>query len=327
MHEGEVDIDAALVEALIAAQFSSLAHLPVRAIGETGTVNAIYRLGDDLCVRLPRLRDWSDTGDRELTWLPRLAFHLTVPIPEPVERGVPGCGYPFGWAIYRWIDGIPYDPTTDPATPQTPDDSSLAADLAAFVVELRRVDPAGAPPAGRRPLAELDQVTRAAIDGCGDAVDRAAAVAAWDRALEAPAWDGTPVWIHNDLLPTNLLVDPSTAVLAPDTTAMAVRSGASSPTPPLRPSAAPPRLAAVLDFGSCGGGDPAADVVPAWSVFGPAGRATYRAALEVDDGTWERARGYALHQAALIIPYYATTNPAFATLAARTVRQVVADRA
>lgn len=321
MHDGEVDIDVALVEALIAAQFPELAELPVRPIPEAGTVNAIFRLGDDLCVRLPRVRDWSDTGDRELTWLPRLARHLTVPIPEPVERGVPGCGYPFGWAIYRWIDGSPYDPTS----PQTPDDSSLAADLTAFVLELRRVDPAGAPPAGRRPLAELDEVTRAAINACGSAIDGEAATAAWDRALDAPGWDGTPTWIHNDLLPTNLLTRPTLAEPVPDSTALAVRSGATSPTSDPKPPSPIPRLAAVLDFGSCGTGDPAADAVPAWSVFGPAGRAVYRAALEMDEGSWARACGYALHQAALIIPYYATTLPAFAMLGARTIGQVLAD--
>lgn len=322
MHDDEVDIDVAVVEALVATQFPGLADLPIRTIPEAGTVNAIYRLGDDLCVRLPRLRDWSATGDRELTWLPVLAPQLTLPIPEPVGRGSPGCGYPFGWAIYRWIDGTPYDPhpdtDTDTDNASAPaDDTQLADDLAAFVLELRRVDTTGAPPAGRRPLAELDDATRAAIDACGDAIDRAAATAAWDRALEAPAWDGAPVWIHNDLLPTNLLVDTSPE-LAPESVVRATESGASSPI-------STSRLAAVIDFGGAGAGDPAADVVPAWSVFGPVGRAAYRAALGVDDGTWARARGYALHQAALIIPYYAATNPAFVTMAVRTVGQVLAD--
>lgn len=316
MHEGEVAIDAALVEALVAAQFPALAHLPVRPIEEAGTVNAIFRLGDDLCVRLPRVRAWSDTGDRELTWLPWLAPQLTLPIPVPVERGEPGCGYPFGWAVYRWIDGTPYQPDDRPGAA---DDTALAAALAAFVLELRRIDVAGAPPAGRRPLAELDEVTRVAIDACGGDVDRDVTTAAWDRALDAPAWDGASTWIHNDLLPTNLLVDLTTAELAPDSVVLTAESGASSP------GSAAPRLAAVIDFGGCGAGDPAADVVPAWSVFGAAGRGAYRSALEVDDGTWARARGYALHQAALIIPYYATTNPGFVTMARRTVRQVLSD--
>ncbi len=324
MHEGEVRIDAALVERLVADQLPHLADRPIRTIPATGTMNAIYRLGDDLCVRLPRLKDSADRGERELHWLPRLARHLTLPIPEPVATGAPGAGYPFRWAVYRWIDG------TTRADHPTGDETQLAADLAAFVLELRAIDTTAAPragrrplaqldaatraaiaasgdeierheataapPAGRRPLAQLDGATRAAIAASGDEIDRHAVTAAWDRALTAPAWDGERAWIHNDLLPTNLLVEPSTG-----------------------------RLSAVIDFGGAGAGDPAGDVVPAWSVFGPTGRDPYRAALGVDDGTWARARGYALHQAALIIPYYAGTNPGLVSVALRTIGQVLGD--
>jgi len=102
------------------------------------------------------------------------------------------------------------------------------------------------------------------------------------------------VWIHADLLRPNLLV-------------------------------AGGRIRAVIDFGGAGAGDPATDVIPAWAVFGPAGRAAFREALDVDDGTWRRARGIALHQAAALIPYYAVSNPAFAALGRRTVEQVIAD--
>ena len=87
------------------------------------------------------------------------------------------------------------------------------------------------------------------------------------------------------------------------------------------------RLRAVIDFGGVGLGDPATDVIPAWAVFGPAGRAAFRDALAVDDGTWNRARGIALHQAAALIPYYAVSNPTFAALGQRTVEQVLADPA
>lgn len=292
MHEGEVHIVAALVERLVADQLPHLADRPVRTIPATGTMNAIYRLGDDLCVRLPRLKDSADRGDRELYWLPRLARHLTLPIPEPVATGAPGPGYPFRWAVYRWIDG------TTRAEYPTGDETQLAAGLAAFVLELRAIDTTAAPRAGRRPLAQLDAATREAIAASGDEIDRPAATAAWDRALAAPAWDGERAWIHNDLLPTNLLVEPRTG-----------------------------RLCAVIDFGGAGAGDPAADLVPAWSVFGPTGRDAYRAALDVDDATWARARGYALHQAALIIPYYAGTNPGLVAVALRTVGQVLDDDA
>ncbi len=289
MHDGEVDIDAGLVGRLVAAQFPRLAGLPVSAVQPAGTVNAIYRLGDHLCARLPRVQSWAQDLDREWHWLPKLAPGLSLRVPEPVAKGSPASCYPFCWAIYRWIDGRPY------ADELVGDERQAAGDLAQFVTELRRMDPvAGAPRGGRRPLRELDAVTRAAIESARDVIDSAAAVAAWERALEAPAWDGTRVWVHADLLRPNLLVDGG-------------------------------RICAVIDFGGAGTGDPAADVIAAWSVFGQAGRETFRAALDVDDCTWNRARGYALHQAAMIIPYYPDTNPGFVALAKRTVEEVLAD--
>jgi aminoglycoside phosphotransferase (APT) family kinase protein len=289
MHEGELDIGAELVGRLVAAQFPRLAGLPIRAVQPTGTVNAIYRLGDDLCTRLPRVRTYADDLEDEWRWLPWLAPRLPLRIPEPVAKGRPASGYPFPWAIYRWISGQPY------ADELIGDERQAARDLARFVAELRRIDPpAGAPRGGRRPLRELDAVTRAAIESARDVIDADAATAAWERALEAPAWEGTPVWLHGDLLRPNLLVGGG-------------------------------RLCAVIDFGSTGVGDPAADVVAAWSVLGRSGRATFRRALGVADGTWNRARGYALHQAALIIPYYPETNPGFVALAKRTVEEVLAD--
>jgi len=272
----------------VAVQFPALAGLPVRAVRSTGTVNAIYRLGDDLCARLPRLQRYTGDLVDELRWLPWLAPHLSLPVPEPVAVGRPAGGYPFPWAIYRWIDGQPY------ADELVDDERQAAADLARFVAELRAIGPvAGAPRAGRRPLRELDAATRTAIDSLRTVIDSDAAKAAWERALRAPAWHGTPVWIHTDLLRSNLLVDGG-------------------------------RLSAVIDFGAAGVGDPAADVIAAWSVFGRAGRETFRAALGVDDGTWNRARGFALHQAVLIIPYYAETNPVFAAAAKRTVGEILA---
>jgi aminoglycoside phosphotransferase (APT) family kinase protein len=214
---------------------------------------------------------------------------MALQIPEPVAMGRPATGYPSSWAVYRWIDGQSY------ADQPVDDEHQAAKDLAQFVVELRGLEtPVGAPRAGRKPLRELDDVTRAAIATSRDVIDGDAATAAWERALEAPAWNGPPVWIHSDLLRPNLLVQGG-------------------------------RLCGVIDFGSVGVGDPASDVIAAWSVFGPAGRKTYRDALEVDDGTWHRACGFALHQAALIIPYYPDTNPGFVAMAKRTVEQILAD--
>ena len=290
MHAEELVVDEATAARLVAEQHPSLAGLPVRAVPSVGTVNAVFRLGDDLCLRLPRVPAWAMSLDRELEWLPRLAPHLPVPVPQVVATGEPGAGYPLRWAVLRWIEGEPY------ADDVVADEVVVARRLAAFVRALRAVDAAGAPVAGRRPLAELDVETRAALRAVPDLLDVDAATAAWERAVAAPVWDGRPSWIHGDLLRPNLLV----------------RDG---------------RLCAVIDFGGVGGGDPATDVVAAWSVFGPAGRRAYRRALDVDDATWERARGIALHQAALLIPYYRDTNPAFAALGRRTVERVLEDLA
>ena len=288
MHAGEVDIDASLVRRLISAQFPMYADLPVTAVRSTATVNAIYRLGDNLSVRLPRVEEWSQDLEKEWHWLPRLAPHLSLRVPEPVGKGHPTPSYPFSWAIYDWIDGQPYSDGL------IGDEQQAAWDLARFVAELRRIDPVGAPRGGRKPLRELDDVTRAAIESSRDVIDADAATAAWERALEAPVWNGIPVWIHADLLRPNVLV----------------RGG---------------RIHAIIDFGGVGVGDPAADVILAWAVIGPVGRRTFRDALDVDEGTWNRARGFALHQAVLIIPYYAETNPDFVALAKRTVEEILAD--
>jgi len=289
MHDGEADIDAELVRRLLAAQFPRMAGLPVTPFRSTGTVNAIYRLGDHLYARLPRVAQWARDLETESHWLPRLAPGLSLRVPEPVVIGRPGDGYPWSWAIYRWIDGQPY------ADELIPDERQAARDLARFVTGLRRADTAGAPRAGRRPLRQLDADTRAAIEAAGDDIDRDAVLAAWEQALETPAWDGqTPAWIHAELLRPNLLVDGG-------------------------------KLRAVIDWGAAGAGDPAADLIAAWAVFGPDGREAYRDALDHGDGAWDRARGVALHQAVMLIPYYRETNPGMAALGRRTVGQVLAD--
>jgi aminoglycoside phosphotransferase (APT) family kinase protein len=287
MHAGEIDIDEALVRRLVAGQFPELTELPITRFQSTGTVNALYRLGDGLYARLPRVSTWAEGVERELTWLPRLAASLSLRVPEPFARGFPTDEFPFTWAIYRWLPGASYEDDL------VRDESRAARDLARFIVELRRLDPSDAPRTGRKPLRALDAVTRSALESSRGAIDADAALDAWATAVDSPEWDGTPVWIHTDLLRPNLLVENG-------------------------------RLSAVIDFGGIGVGDPAADVIAAWSVFNPTGRAVFRDALEVDEATWTRARGYALHQAALIIPYYPKTNPAFVAQAQRTIEQILA---
>jgi aminoglycoside phosphotransferase (APT) family kinase protein len=287
MHDDELPIDADLVRGLLATQMPHLAGRALRAVGR-GTVHAMFRLGEDLVVRLPRTAALAGDLEREREWLPRLHGRLSLRIPEPVEYGVPSRGYSLPWAVYRWLEGEPYDDRL------VRDETGVAERLAGFVRELRDAPVVGAPATGRRPLAELDASTRTAVAEAADLLDVPAVLAAWDRALAAPPFVGEPDWIHTDLLRPNLLV----------------RHG---------------RLVAVIDFGSVGVGDPAADVIAAWTVFGREGRARYRELLDVGDGTWERARGYALTQAALIVPYYRETNPEVAASALRTLCEVVGD--
>jgi aminoglycoside phosphotransferase (APT) family kinase protein len=288
MHAGELDINAALIRRLLAGQFPQLADHSLRVVRSMGTVNAIFRLGDDLCVRLPRVERWAEGIMKEWEWLPKLAPQLSLSIPKPLYLGVPAEGYPCPWAVYEWLDGEPYQDKL------VYDESQMARDLARFIKELRGVETHGAPRAGRRPLRELKELTSSAIAAKRGLIDRDAVSAAWSCALETPVWDGEPVWIHTDLLKSNLLM----------------RDG---------------RLYGVLDFGSAGIGDPAFDVVPAWSVFTAEGRRVFREALDVDEATWFRAQGYALHQALLIIPYYVESNPGFMAMAQRTVGEVLGD--
>ncbi len=288
MHEDEIDIDVSLVRRLLTQQFPHLAERPIAVVRSTGTVNAIFRLDHDLYVRLPRVGTWAESIDREWTWLPRLAPHISLIIPKPLAQGKPANGYPYPWAIYHWIEGFSYRDDL------IGDERQVAYDLVNFILELRGVDMLGAPRGGRRPLIELDAATRSAIESSRGVIDTQAVSAAWALSLESHPWDGKPVWIHGDLLKSNLLVQGG-------------------------------RICAVIDFGGVGIGDPAADVVPAWSVFNKVGRETFRQALDVDDKTWSRARGYALHQALMIIPYYPKTNPEFVVMAKHTIEEILTE--
>ncbi|GAA4182835.1 aminoglycoside phosphotransferase family protein [Streptosporangium oxazolinicum] len=289
MHADEVEHDVPLVRRLVATRFPQWADLPVEPFDSSGTDNAIYRLGDDMAVRLPRRAGSAAQVEKDLRWLPRLAPLLPVPVPVPLGAGRPTEDYPLPWSVYRWLDGE--NPSVGRLTEPVP----LARDLAAFVAAFRRIDLPDGPPAYRGgPLATLDAPTRIAIDDLRGMIDTDAATSAWEAALEAPGWAGPPVWIHSDLMPGNLLL---------------VRG----------------RLGAVIDFGTAGVGDPACDLIVAWNLL-PAGvRDDFREALRVDDATWARGRGRALSIALIALPYYRDTNPVFAANARHVIHEVLAD--
>jgi aminoglycoside phosphotransferase (APT) family kinase protein len=192
MHADELAIDEPLVRRLLAEQFPEWAELPLARVEPSGTVNAIYRLGAELAVRLPRVLGWSP-DDRELEWLPRLAPLLPLAIPAPLAVGEPSADYPCRWSVVTWLEGEHGE--VEPL--------QAARDLAAFVAALHAVDPAGAPPGrGTSPISEYDASTRKAIAKLGN---DPRVIAAWEDALAVP-WDGVPVLHHADLDARNWLV-------------------------------------------------------------------------------------------------------------------------
>lgn len=196
MHANEVEVDEALARRLLAAQFPEWADRPVTRIEPAGTVNAVFRVGADLALRLPRLDGRTKAGGKEIEWLPRLAPLLPLEIPVPVAQGRPTDEYRWFWDVFTWVDG-------EAATVEEIDAIQAARDLAAFVSSLQQVDPAAAPRGRGIPLAERDREFRYWLPRFeGDP----AVAAEWERALAAPRWDGPPVWHHGDLDVRNWLV-------------------------------------------------------------------------------------------------------------------------
>jgi aminoglycoside phosphotransferase (APT) family kinase protein len=274
MHEDEIDVDEALVRRLLATQLPDLADLPLTMVEPWGTDNAIWRLGDDLVVRLPRIHWATEQVDTEAMWLPRIAAHLPVAVPEPIAVGEPGCGYPYRWAVHRWLpgNGATLSLIGDPV--------GFALDLVDVVRALQRLTVDGAPPASNRarPLQEYNDSTLRTIEYAGPLIDVESARAVWTEALAAPPHQGAPVWVHGDIEGNCILSDG--------------------------------RLSGIVDWGSACAGDPAVDVQVVWSpLFTDESRRAFLDALEVDAATLARSRGAALQQACAALPYYLHTYP------------------
>ena len=294
VHVDKVDTDVVLVRRLLSAQFPHWADLAIAPVPSAGTDNAIYRLGNEMAVRLPRVHWAVAMVEKEYEWLPRIAPQLPLSVPVPLGLGVPGEGYPWHWTVCHWIAGenATVERISDPAL--------MALDLAQFIVALHRIDARGGPLPGPHnvyrgvPLAMRDASTRAAIDSLAGVIDSDRAMSVWDADLQMPAWDSPPVWIHGDLHSGNLL-------------------------------AVDGRLSAVIDFGCLGTGDPACDVMAAWLLFDAATRSVFRAALPVDDATWARGRGLALAFGVGVVSYYKDTNPVLGGIARRAIAEVLSD--
>jgi len=289
-HDDELPIDVYLVRALVDRAFPQYAPLPLSPLGLSGSSNVLFRLGDELVVRLPRQPGGSASIDKEARWLPEIGPLLPTSVPEIVAMGEPGFDYPERWSVVRWIDGeVPT--VVDPDSESKGAREGLALDLAKVLIALRAiVVPPGAhsDPTLRwyrgAPLAAQNVDTRRALEACRDIsdldLDLDAALHVWEQAMALPGMGhvATPRWYHGDLLAENLLV----------------RDG---------------RLTAVLDFGGLAVGDPTVDLIVAWEVLDSASRDVFRRAVGADDASWLRGRAWALTLALGTFPYYWVTMP------------------
>ena len=307
LHDDELLIDATLVRTLVDRALPEYALLPLRPLAASGSTNALFRLGDELLVRLPRQPGGSATIEKEARWLPQIGPQLPTSVPEIVALGEPDLGYPESWSVLRWIDGdVPTVP--DPRRPEAePVRGRLALELAAVVTALRDIDvppDALADPELRwyrgAPLATQDVRTQRSVEACREIpdldLDLDVALDVWDQAMSLPGveQEATPRWYHGDLLAENLLV----------------RNG---------------HLTAVLDFGGLGVGDPTVDLIVAWEVLDVASREVFRMAVGADDLAWLQGRAWALSLALMTFPYYWATMPDRCAGRLAVVRSVLAD--
>ncbi|WP_243866790.1 aminoglycoside phosphotransferase family protein [Actinophytocola oryzae] len=263
------DLDATTVARLIAAQCPQWADEPLRPVAKPGVDNSTFRLGDDKMVRLPRFERWIGQVTREQRWLPCLAPHLPLPVPRPLAQGEPAEGFPYPWSVYEWLPGEPADAA------ELTDLRQVAVDLAEFLLALRAVDATDGPPpessngfrgcdlADERDSPVVRSYLASRIDRLDGILDTGPVRELWDEALATPVWSRSPVWVHGDPAPSNLLA----------------RDG---------------RLSAVIDFGTLAVGDPAVDLIAAWTLLDADSRKVFRDRLDVDDDTWTRGRCWGL---------------------------------
>lgn len=292
MHENELDVTTDLVSRLISDQFPQWKNLPLLQVPSAGTDNALFNLGDEMVVRLPRI-DWAISAiEKEQRWLPFIAPFLSAKIPVPLVLGVPNFEYPYKWSIYNWLPG------ENPVVGNVQDPISLSVNLANFIHELQKIKLEGAPVSNRGvPLVERDADTRSALSALvshNESFDLNEVSEAWDFALKLGPSSEPPVWVHGDLTPGNILINKG-------------------------------KLSAIIDFGSLGSGDPCVDLIVAWNLLPSTARELFRSQIQVSDSTWKRGRGLALSVALIQLPYYAESNPEVAKNARYVIKEVLTD--
>lgn len=256
-----------LARTLIQEQFPEYAHLPITSVEKQGHDNRTYRLGDAMLIRLPTAESYALKVPKEQALLPQLAPHLTVRIPSPLKMGVASSTYPYPFSIYTWLQGTSLNLLTLDETHLF----ALALDLATFLKELQSIKDVEGPPPGQHNWWRGDHVrvydtdARTQITKLSGLIDSAKALTLWENASKT-CWDKTLVWIHGDFAVGNILLHEN-------------------------------KLFGVIDFGGMGVGDPACDLVIAWTFLKRSARETFIKTMDLDDNTWLRAKAWALWKA------------------------------
>lgn len=287
MHTNEFSVDDFLVRKLIDSQCPQWQHLPIVSIQSSGTDNALFRLGEDWVIRLPRIEWATESILKEYVWLPKLSKLLECLISAPVFKGKPEHGYPWSWLISPWHEGH------NPPFEQENEYTELALTLANFLNALHTIQLKNGPLSRRGvQLNAVADQTHAALDDLASDMDVKFLKALWQELTQVPNWDKKLVWVHGDFLPGNIIVQKT-------------------------------QLQAVIDFSDVGMGDPACDCIIAWSLLNQSSRQIFKSQLNaIDEDTWLRGKGWALSIAAIMLPYYKNTNPTLATLARRILSQI-----
>lgn len=262
-----MQINVALVSKLIAAQFPEWTDLPITPVAESGSDNRTFHLGSEMSVRLPSGEEYARQVEKEQKWLPKIAPHLPLPIPQPIAIGIPSEDFPWHWSIYKWLEGV----SANQLKLSDEDLETIANQLAQFLTEFHKFDADGAPAPGLHNwwraahTSVYDADTKLLIETLSDFIDVDKARSLWERAVSTK-WESDAVWVHGDVASGNLLVKDN-------------------------------RLSAVIDFGCMGIGDPACDLTIAWTFFRGESRRIFKANMHLDEETWARARGWAMWKA------------------------------
>jgi aminoglycoside phosphotransferase (APT) family kinase protein len=287
------DINLNLVSQLISEQFPQWSDLPIKPVQFGGWDNRTFHLGEQMTVRLPSAECYSLQVEKEQRWLPVLARVLPLPISIPLAMGQPSKIYPWKWSVYKWLEG---------ETANKENISNVlefAGDLARFLKALYGIDAIGGPPAGAHnfyrgsSLKVYEPEFQQAKSVLQNSIDTELVSEIWEESIHSQ-WQGSPVWVHGDVSPGNLLV-----------------SGG--------------RLSGVIDFGCSGVGDPACDLAIAWTFFDAVGREVFRKTLALDEATWVRGKGWALWKALFVLARLPGADPKQIASSQHTLDEILKD--